>query len=121
MSKINKKIKMTYFGNCQLVSIKEFLKTNKEFDNNYEFIDVKLVHTMTDTDLDYFFNILPSIRVLLIQPINDNYKNNHKYSTTHVLKNVHPECTTILLPNLYFSGYLPFDGHLLYSGNFILE
>jgi hypothetical protein len=118
---MSSKIYFSIYGNCQLKGITQFLLTNTDFSNKYEYIENKLVHMMNTSDLDHFYKILPILGLLFIQPINDNYKENFKFSTTSVLKHISPNCIIILLPSLYFNGYFPFTGHLSYKSDFILK
>jgi len=114
-------LQFTIYGNCQLECIKQFLLTNSIFLGQYEYLEMKLVHMMEDTDILSAYDIIQNIDLLLIQPISDNYKNNYKLSTTSVLKHIKPTCLVIILPSLYFAGYFPFTGHLSNNGDFILK
>ena len=111
----------TIYGNCQLECIKQFLLTNSIFSNQYTYIEMKLVHMMEDTDIAGAYDILKDVDLVLIQPVNDNYKNNYKMSTSSVLAHIKQDCKVIMLPNLYFAGYFPFTGHLSNNDNFILK
>lgn len=54
-----------------------------------------------------FYNSIPSLDLIIIQPISDSYKDYHKYSTKSILSNVKKECVVIMFPSMYFTGYYP--------------
>ncbi len=114
-------LKFTYYGNCQLGCIKDFLLTNTIFTSVYEYIKITYIHSMNESEFDSRDEILKDIDFIIIQPINDNYKNNYKFSTNYVLGLLKKDCKVIMLPSLFFGGYSPYTGHLVSDGKFILQ
>lgn len=99
----------TIIGNCQADPLSQFLNTNKNFVDNYKYIPLKAIYIMNEEELDnLYLNILSTLDLIIIQPISDNYNNNHKYSTKSILKNTKKECIKIIIPSLYFDFYHPY-------------
>ncbi|MGR8933322.1 MAG: WcbI family polysaccharide biosynthesis putative acetyltransferase [Gammaproteobacteria bacterium] len=119
--RINKKF--TIYGNCQLENIKDFLLSSIEFSGLYEYVPPpgRLVHMMKDEDVDQFYELLEDIDLIIVQPVNDEYNNSHKYGTARILDGLPKKTKIIMLPNLYFTGYAP-DCHCVsYKKQFMLE
>jgi hypothetical protein len=99
----------TVIGNCQARSLSEFLLSNIDFTNIYEYIQINDIFRMNEDELnDLYLNILPKLDLIIIQPISENYRNNYKYSTKSILENVNNNCKKIMFPSLYFDYYHPF-------------
>ena len=108
----------TIIGNCQAKSLSEFLLSNKDFKNNYEYIQINDIFRMEENELnDLYLNILPKLDLIIIQPISENYRNNYKYSTKSILNNVNKNCKKILFPSLYFDFYHPFICYIYDKNN----
>lgn len=101
------KKKFTVIANCQ-TCIVDFLLSNPNFRNIYEYIQLYTVHTTTQNDIDNIYNIIESIDLLLIQPINNNYKGIINFGTYNIISKTKPSCKVILFPSLHLSFYYPF-------------
>jgi hypothetical protein len=102
------KKKYTIVGNCQALALKKFLNANKHFTMRYEYIDIKPIHLISEEEINEFYeNIMSSLDLVILQPISDDYKNNHKFSTRSVINNVNKTCKIILYPSIWFNGYYP--------------
>jgi hypothetical protein len=99
----------TIIGNCQARSLSEFLLSNTDFTNIYEYIQINDIFRMNEEELnDLYIKILPKLDLIIIQPISENYRNNYKYSTKSILQNVNKNCKKFMFPSLYFDYYHPF-------------
>lgn len=101
--------KMTIIGNCQAETLSKFLFSNNNFNKNYKYIEVKPIYLMNENELNYFYTyILLELDLIIIQPINEDFNNNIKYSTKTILNNTKQDCISILIPSLYFDFYHPY-------------
>ena len=106
----NKQMKkiFTIIGNCQSLGIAQLLRSNKVFENSYEYVFIKSIHEFEIEELEELYKkIIPKLDLVIIQPIDRNYKNHVKYSTFEILSSVNIRCKKILFPSLYFSLYQP--------------
>ena len=110
--------KFIIVGNCQSNTLSDFLLSNHTFNDNFTYIKIKNIHSMDTVELDDLYqNILPTLDLIIIQPISDNYKNNNKYGTKSILSAVQKSCIKILFPSLYFDLYHPFMIYIYDSKN----
>jgi hypothetical protein len=110
--------KFSVIGNCQSDALVQFLLCNSNFNNKFEYISIKNIHTMDIFDLDNLYNnVLPILDLIIIQPISENYKNNFRYSTKSILNSINSSCISILIPSLYFDFYHPFLTYIYDSNN----
>jgi hypothetical protein len=101
--------KMAIIGNCQTESLTNFLFSNNNFKNIYEYIEVKPIYLMNENELNYFYTYtLIELDLIIIQPINEDFNGNIKYSTKTILNNTKNDCISILIPSLYFDFYHPY-------------
>jgi hypothetical protein len=108
----------TVIGNCQSDCLAHFLLSNSDFSKKYYYLSVKNIHLMDNNELDDLYkNILPVLDLIIIQPISDNYKNDPRYGTKCILKNVDNTCIKILFPSLYFDFYHPFICYIYDKNN----
>ena len=74
--------KMSIIGNCQAHALSKFLVSNNIFDKMYEYIEVKPIYLMNENELNCFYTYtLLELDLIIIQPINEDFNNNIKYST----------------------------------------
>ena len=99
--------KYSIIANCQGIALNTFLNTNKYFHKNYKLIHLKPIQNVSKEEIDNFYKTIHQLDLIIIQPISDNYKNYHKYSTSSILKNIKKECVVIMFPSMYFTGYYP--------------
>ncbi len=100
---------MAIIGNCQTESLTNFLFSNNNFKNIYEYIEVKPIYLMNENELNYFYTYtLIELDLIIIQPINEDFNGNIKYSTKTILNNTKNDCISILIPSLYFDFYHPY-------------
>jgi hypothetical protein len=101
--------KMAIIGNCQAEALSKFLFSNNNFNNIYEYIEVKPIYLMNENELNYFYTYtLLKLDLIIIQPINEDFNENIKYSTKTILNNIKNDCISILIPSLYFDFYHPY-------------
>ena len=101
--------KMSIIGNCQSKALSTFLLSNNIFNNMYEYIEVKPIYLMNDNELNYFYTYtILELDLIIIQPINEDFNENIKYSTKTILNNTKKNCISILIPSLYFDFYHPY-------------
>ena len=99
--------KYSIIANCQGGSLRQFLNSNKYFLENYELIELKAIQTVTKEEIDNFYNTIHLLDLIIIQPISDNYRNYHKYSTKSILAKIKKECVVIMFPSIYYDIYYP--------------
>ena len=99
--------KYSIVANCQGKTLNLFLNANKYFLEKYELIKLNPINRVTKDEINNFYNTIHLLDLIIIQPISDNYKNYHKYSTKFILANVKKECVVIMFPSMYFNGYYP--------------
>ena len=101
--------KMAIIGNCQANALSKFLFSNNIFNKMYEYIELKPIYLMNENELNYFYTYtLLELDLIIIQPINDDFNGNIKYSTKTILNNTKQDCISILIPSLYFDFYHPY-------------
>lgn len=101
--------KIAIIGNCQTEALATFLFSNNIFKNIYEYIEVKPIYLMNENELNYFYTYtLLELDLIIIQPINEDFNGNIKYSTKTILNNTKNDCISILIPSLYFDFYHPY-------------
>jgi len=101
--------KMSIIGNCQAEALSKFLLSNNNFNKIYEYIEVKPIYLMNENELNYFYtHTLFELDLIIIQPINEDFNENIKYSTKTILNNTKNDCISILIPSLYFDFYHPY-------------
>ena len=105
------KQKFTIIANCQ-TCIVDFLLSNPNFENIYQYIPLYTVHTTTQNDIDNIYNIIENIDLLLIQPINNNYKDLINFGTYNIISKTKPSCKIILFPSLHLNYYYPFCSYI---------
>lgn len=100
-----------FWGNCQIMGVREFCKRNKEFSEKYfilKFINLwRINELLTCCDKP---EIWKKCDLFICQKVSQNNKYDvrvsEKYRTEYV-KNLNKECEIIILPNLRFEGYYP--------------
>jgi hypothetical protein len=100
--------KYTVYGNCQARVIPSVLNSSKVFKSQFQYVDVKAVHTITPEELDYYIEVLlPQLDLFIFQPVSKKYNNNEKYSTEFLLSKLNSDAISISFPSCYFTGYTP--------------
>lgn len=100
------KKKCLIYGNCQARAISTILQ-NTKLNDIYDIITPNAVHILTEQELNDIYNIIDTIDLLIIQPVSDNYRNNHKYSTKSMIESVNDKCLIIQFPVCYLNFYYP--------------
>lgn len=101
------KKKFSIIANCQGGALIMFLNSNKYFLENYELIRLNPIQNVTKKEIDKFYETMHLLDLIIMQPISDNFKNYHKYSTKSILANIKKECVVIMFPSLYYNVYFP--------------
>jgi hypothetical protein len=97
-------MKYTIYGNCQSIALAKIMAVYKNFIKQYIFIRLKPVHRMEIDDLISFKNdILPTLDLILLQPIGDNFRGGN-FGTVNILEKC-KNAKTILFPSMQFYGY----------------
>lgn len=89
-----------FYGNCQLTPLVKTLNFN-----NYNPTIIECFNT--ELSQNEFDNIIKKMDIIIMQPIDDNYRNKTYLSTTYVIYHAKSECKIILLNNFYFDFYYP--------------
>lgn len=87
--------------------MKELSKIFSKIQTEYNVIQIDNVHLLTTQQINDIYDNLPYLDLLFIQPISDNYKNNHLLSTKHILSKINDKCKVIMIPVCYFNFYYP--------------
>lgn len=99
--------KALIYGNCQSFALHKFL-INSPLADVYHFHQVPAVHNIEQSDLNYLYrHILPQLDLVIIQPIQQNYKNNYFLSTYSIISQVPQKTIIIVFPVAYFTFYHP--------------
>ena len=89
-----------FYGNCQMVAIKETLNL---YEKIYNQIVIECFNTnVTEEEMKYCVN---NADVIIIQPVQDNYRGKDYLSTTYIIYHSKPECIIILLNSCFFDFY----------------
>jgi len=111
MLKFWKKKRVAILANCQGGIYKQLFLKSSEFNKKYEFIELPLVHTLTNQNKEKIYETLKNIDFLFYQPLSSL-----KYEAYFIdnLKKVLPySCKTISIPILYFNFYAPHTIYIL--------
>jgi hypothetical protein len=105
--------RFSVWGNCQMGGLAEYLLKNHYFVKEFEHVPIKAVHQMSLEELKYYYEyILPTIDLIIVQPINSTYRDDYRFSTKSVLSTVTSSCIQILVPVVFFKFYHPFQKHI---------
>ncbi|MCC0175431.1 hypothetical protein I4641_00355 [Waterburya agarophytonicola K14] len=99
--------KYLIYGNCQTVIIKQLLEQNPEFNSTYEQIELKVVHLMSENDLDDLEKAVSETDIFVHQNISDNYKGIPQLGTNYLKTKLKTESKSISIPVSFFTGYNP--------------
>jgi len=89
-----------FYGNCQMNGIKQILNLDP---NIYNQIVIECFNTeTTQENIDY---CLKKLDILILQPIQDNYRNKTYLSTTYFIYHCKPSCKIILVNSCFFDFY----------------
>lgn len=94
------KSKILFYGNCQIVGLKEILVTSLA---NFEIVYIECYHTeISKQDFD---TIIKNCSVIITQPIFDGYRQRVHSSTNYILENCNENCKVFIFPSCYFNFY----------------
>ena len=87
-----------FYGNCQMNALVRTLNLNKYNQTVIECFDTEIA----EPD---FYDIIKKMDIIIMQPIEDNYRNKAYLSTTYVIYHAKENCKIILLNNIHFDFY----------------
>jgi hypothetical protein len=93
-------IQILFYGNCQTFAVKETLCLPL---NAYKIIHISC-HT-TDINKEEFTNTIKHSKIIVTQPIHNNYRNKDYLSTNFIIENANPECQIIIFDSCRFDFY----------------
>ncbi len=102
-----KKLKFSYYGNCQIQNISNILNNSKEFCEKYEFVPTQPVHLLKDADLETISESFKDLDLLLYQNVSTSFKNGAQFASSNILKLLKQNCKAIQIPSLFFNAYFP--------------
>ena len=102
-----KKIRYSFYGNCQLDNICSQLNASEKFNNLYEYVPVKAVYLLQKNDLTNIKKAFSDIDVLFYQGVGQNFKNGSEFSSDNILTYLKKDCKKILISSLFFNVYFP--------------
>ncbi len=102
-----RKLKFSFYGNCQLDAICDQLSASNDFSKLYEYIPAKPVHMLAKGDLQTIKTDFSQIDLLIYQEVGNNFKNGSEFSSSHVLSFLKRNCQKICIPSIFFNAYFP--------------
>lgn len=102
-----RRLKYSFYGNCQLENICRLLNNSKQFRGIYEYIPVKAVHELEKLDLKIVTKSFKEIDLLLYQAVSPSFKNGPEFASDNIIQYLKPSCKKILIPSLFFNPYFP--------------
>lgn len=102
-----RRLKYSFYGNCQLENICRLLNNSKQFSEIYEYIPVKAVHELGKPDLEKVMESFKKIDLLLYQSVSPSFKNGPEFASDNIIKYLKSTCKKILIPSLFFNPYFP--------------
>lgn len=110
------KTNVLFYGNCQLCPIHMILNLNP---NEYNIIAIECFSTQVKKiELD---NWIRKCDIIIMQPIQDNYREKHYLSSSYIIMMSKIECKIIFIDNCHFNFYYfdtnikPFNNNHLWS------
>ena len=100
-------INILFYGNCQMTAIQKTLNLNK-FKYNETIIEC-FDTELTEEEFTLCINISD---IIIMNLVEDNYRNKKYLSTTHVIYHSQKGCKIIILNNFYFHFYY-FDSKMI--------
>jgi hypothetical protein len=100
------KKKFTIIGNCQVDSILPILNLSDDFSQNYEYVRVPPVHTISPELQRSYIDKISALDLVIQQPIVDKIR--FPFLTNDAVYNiVSGGCKVINIPSAYYTGYFP--------------
>lgn len=100
-------------GNCQTSRIKQYLKQNKGFRQEYVFLDIPAIYLLNRnqiTELMENSTILKKIKLFISQNISLQNSFDYRLSNQYLISLMDNDIKYIRIPNLYFDVYFPNGG-----------
>lgn len=117
------KRRFAIYGNCQTETLRDFLLSSNAFNRQHVFEETpgRLVHMMSEQDIQEFHDRLYRIDYLISQPIGDNFggSGNRLFGTTAIVARLRRDAQVIMFPNLFFTGYAPDSYCVTYRKKFM--
>ena len=99
------KKQFSVFGNCQADPLGSILQTNKDFNDEYDFVPfAQPAFALRAEHVEQTMAQLANTDVLITQNVSEKFG---VYSTRNLIANLKPGARVIRVPNIYFSGYTP--------------
>lgn len=115
-------MKCLIIGICQLNAIAQILKNNAIFNTLYDEIIIHVIFQLSELEMTNILqNIVPSMDLILSQPVSKNYKNSNIYSTFMLKSFIKPGTKHLIITNCYFTGYDPLPFQLVQENGDILN
>lgn len=102
-----RKLKYSFYGNCQIDAICDQLNASEEFTRLYEYVPIKPVHLLVKDDLKNIEKDFSQIDLLIYQEVGSNFKNGPDFASNHVLTFLKKNSQKICIPSLFFNAYFP--------------
>lgn len=100
-------------GNCQVSRIKQYLKQNRMFNENYVFLDIPAIHMLQKDEVEILLRnkeILKKIKLFITQNISINNTFDCRLSNEYLINLMPDDVQYIRIPNLFFDIYFPQGG-----------
>ena len=106
-------MKIICYGNCQVGAVSGYLNKIGKINKYYACFSI-------DYNIDDFYKELETTDILILQPINDNYKDDNRLSSLRVINYCKINTKIIMMQSYYFNFYYP-DLKYLSINNIILK
>ncbi|GEA12740.1 hypothetical protein KUL49_31150 [Alteromonas sp. KUL49] len=99
------KKKYSVYGNCQADPLGNILRTNPDFNEQWEFVQFpKPSFELRKNDLPEIEKLVGQLDLFVTQNVGDSHG---VFASDNLAKLLKPSSTVIRIPNAYFSGYMP--------------
>lgn len=100
-------------GNCQVSRIKQYLKQNKMFSDNYVFLDIPAIHILQQNEVEMLMRhkeIFKKIELFITQNISFHNAFDYRLSNEYLIHLMSKNVQYVRIPNLFFDVYFPQGG-----------
>jgi hypothetical protein len=99
------KKKFSVYGNCQADPLGSILRTNSEFNEQWEFVQFpKPSFALRPNDWEQIEKLMSELDLFITQNVGDSHG---IFASDNLIKQMKPDADVLRIPNAYFSGYMP--------------
>ena len=100
-------------GNCQITRIKQYLKQNKMFSEQYVFLDIPPIHLLNKNEVEVLMqnrDIFKKIELFISQNVSLSNSFDYRLSNEYLMELMAKDVQYIRIPNLFLDIYFPQGG-----------